>query len=401
MKVNSESLQLRFECAANVPKYIYADEVKLRQVLINLIGNAVKFTSSGSVSVEAKSKKAQGNSEAGIQITNNQQSTTITFEVKDTGVGIAADELEKLFPPFVQTASGQKVQQGTRLGLTIRRQFVRLMGGEITVISGSKAFAPGMPLKELLEDTTGTIFKFDILVAIADGSAIQNQPYSRRVVALAPNQPQYRILVVDDRDYNRQQLVKLLKPVGFEVQEASNGIEALEIWDSYSPHPIWMDMRMPVMDGYEATKRIKGTLKGQATAVIAITASVWEEEKAVILSAGSEDFVRKPFHTEAIFDIMAKHLGVGYIYQDRELPSDFSNVTGEPLNLTDVLAAMSKKWIVKLYQAAIDADSELVFQLFEEIPESRAFELQTLRGWVNKFQFEKILDLTEPLIPES
>jgi CheY-like chemotaxis protein len=401
LKVNSESLQLRFECAANVPKYIYADEVKLRQVLINLIGNAVKFTSSGSVSVEAKSKKAQGNSEAGIQITNNQQSTTITFEVKDTGVGIAADELEKLFPPFVQTASGQKVQQGTRLGLTIRRQFVRLMGGEITVISGSKAFAPGMPLKELLEDTTGTIFKFDILVAIADGSAIQNQPYSRRVVALAPNQPQYRILVVDDRDYNRQQLVKLLKPVGFEVQEASNGIEALEIWDSYSPHPIWMDMRMPVMDGYEATKRIKGTLKGQATAVIAITASVWEEEKAVILSAGSEDFVRKPFHTEAIFDIMAKHLGVGYIYQDRELPSDSSKVTGEPLNLTDVLAAMSKKWIVKLYQAAIDADSELVFQLFEEIPESRAFELQTLRGWVNKFQFEKILDLTEPLIPES
>jgi len=401
LKVNSESLQLRFECAANVPKYIYADEVKLRQVLINLIGNAVKFTSSGSVSVEAKSKKAQGNSEAGIQITNNQQSTTITFEVKDTGVGIAADELEKLFPPFVQTASGQKVQQGTRLGLTIRRQFVRLMGGEITVISGSKAFAPGMPLKELLEDTTGTIFKFDILVAIADGSAIQNQPYSRRVVALAPNQPQYRILVVDDRDYNRQELVKLLKPVGFEVQEASNGIEALEIWDSYSPHPIWMDMRMPVMDGYEATKRIKGTLKGQATAVIAITASVWEEEKAVILSAGSDDFVRKPFHTEAIFDIMAKHLGVGYIYQDRELPSDSSKVTGEPLNLTDVLAAMSKKWIVKLYQAAIDADSELVFQLFEEIPESRAFELQTLRGWVNKFQFEKILDLTEPWIPES
>ena len=275
------------------------------------------------------------------------------------------------------------------------------MGGEITVISGGKAFTPGMPLKEFLEDTTGTIFKFDILVGIADGSAIQNQPYSRRIVALAPNQPQYRILVVDDRDYNRQLLVKLLKPVGFEVQEASNGIEALEIWDSYSPHLIWMDMRMPVMDGYEATKRIKGTLKGQATAVIAIIASVWEEEKAVILAAGWDDFVRKPFHTEAIFDIMAKHLGVGYIYQDQELPSHSSNVTGEPLNLTDVLAAMSKKWIVKLYEAAIDADSELVFQLLEEIPESHAFELQTLRGWVNKFQFEKILDLNEPLIRES
>jgi CheY-like chemotaxis protein len=114
---------------------------------------------------------------------------------------------------------------------------------------------------------------------------LNTNPYSCRVVALAPNQPQYRILVVDDRDYNRQLLVKLLEPLGFEVQEATNGTEAIEIWDSYSPHLIWMDIRMPVMDGYEATKRIKSTTKGQATAVIALTASVWEEEKAVILSA--------------------------------------------------------------------------------------------------------------------
>ncbi|MEG4986989.1 AAA family ATPase [Microcoleus sp. BR0-C5] len=400
LKAKYQGLQLLFECAADVPKYIYADEVKLRQVLINLISNAIKFTSSGSVSVELKSKQAKTQSEAETQITTNQQQTTIIFEIKDTGLGIAADELEKLFKPFVQTASGQKVQQGTGLGLTISRQFVRLMAGEITVISGGKAFTPGMPLKEFLEETTGTTFKFDIPVGLADASTIQNQPHSRRVVALAPNQPQYRILVVDDRDYNRQLLVKLLKPVGFEVQEASNGIEALEIWDSYSPHLIWMDMRMPIMDGYEATKRIKGTIKGQATAVIAITASVWEEEKAVILSAGCDDFVRKPFHTEAIFDILAKHLGVDYIYQEQELPSPHSNVTGEPLNFTDLLTAMSKEWIVKLYEAAIDADSELVFQILEEIPESHAFELHTLRNWVTKFQFEKILDLTEPLIGE-
>ena len=400
LKANKKSLELRFECAADVPKNIYADEVKLRQVLINLLSNAVKFTSSGSVSVEVKNKQVKFQSEAGTKTTNNPQSTTITFEVKDTGVGIAADELEKLFQPFVQTASGQKVQQGTGLGLTISRQFVRLMGGEITVISYGKVFTPGMPLKEFLEDTTGTIFKFDIPVGIADGSAIQNEPYNRRVVALAPNQPQYRILVVDDRDYNRQLLVKLLKPVGFEVEEASNGTEALEIWDSYSPHLIWMDMRMPVMDGYEATKRIKGTIKGQGTAVIALTASVWEEEKAVILSAGCDDFVRKPFHTEAIFDIMAKHLGVSYIYQEQEPPSPPSNVTGEQLNLTDLLAAMSKKWIVKLHEAALDADSQLVSQLLEEIPESHVFELQTLRNWVTKFQFEKILDLTEPLVGE-
>ncbi|MGB7711459.1 MAG: AAA family ATPase [Microcoleus sp.] len=405
LKAKDKGLQLRFECGADVPKYIYADEVKLRQVLINLIGNAIKFTSSGSVSVEVKSKNAKGKSEAETQITNNQQQTTITFEIKDTGVGMASEDLKQLFQPFVQTASGQKVQQGTGLGLTISRQFVRLMGGEITVISDGKAFTPGMPLGELSDDTkplptSGTTFQFDITVGIAD-SAIQNQPYNRRVIALAPNQPPYRILVVDDRDDNRQLLIKLLKPVGFEVQEATNGIEALEIWDSYSPHLIWMDMRMPVMDGYEATKRIKGTIKGQATAVIALTASVWEEEKAVILAAGCDDFVRKPFQKEAIFDIMAKHLGVSYIYQEQQPPSPPSNVTGAPLNLTDLLAAMSKQWMVKFHEAALDADSELVSQLLDDIPESHAFELQTLRNWVKKFQFEKILDLTEPLVGES
>ncbi|GAB4181838.1 MAG: hypothetical protein Fur006_17160 [Coleofasciculaceae cyanobacterium] len=403
LKAKDKGLQLRFSCAADVPKYIRTDEVKLRQVLINLISNAIKFTDSGSVSVKVE-PRAEGQGGRGETTnnqqptTNNQQLTTITFEVKDTGVGIAADELEKLFQPFVQTASGQRVQQGTGLGLTITHQFVRLMGGEITAISRGKAFTSGMPIREFSENTTGTTFKFDIPVGMSHESEIENQPHSRRVVALAPNQPQYRILVVDDRDYNRQLLVKLLKPLGFEVQEATNGNEALEIWNSYSPHLIWMDMRMPVMDGYEATKRIKGTIKGQATAVIALTASVWEEEKAVILSAGCDDFVRKPFHKEAIFDMMAKHLGVRYIYQEQESPSRPANVTGEPLNLTDLLAEMPKKWIVKLHKAALDADSELVSKILEDVPESHALVRQTFKSWVNKFQFEKILDLTEALI---
>lgn len=401
LKAKDKGLELRFDCDIDVPQYIFTDEVKLRQVLINLISNAIKFTSYGSVSLEVKTQKAKGKSEAETQITcasGFPQSTAITFEVKDTGVGIVADELEKLFKPFVQTASGQKVQQGTGLGLTISRQFVRLMGGEITVISRGKAFTPGMPLREFLDDTTGTLFKFDIPVGIADAIAIENQTHSRHVVALDPNQPPYRILVADDRDYNRQLLVKLLKPLGFEVQEATNGTEALEIWDSYSPHLIWMDMRMPIMDGYEATKRIKSTTKGQATAIIALTASVWEEEKAVILSVGCDDFVRKPFHKEAIFDIMAKHLGVRYIYQEQELPFHPSNVTVERLNLTDLLATMSKEWVLNLHKAALDADSELVSQILEEVSESHALVCQTCQSWVNKFQFEKILDLTEPLV---
>ncbi len=387
LKAKDKGLNLEFNLAADVPKYIRADEVKLRQVLINLIGNGIKFTTFGSVIVTIRQK----------------QLTTIEFEIKDTGVGIAAVELDNLFKPFIQTASGQKVQEGTGLGLTISREFVRLMGGEISVISGGKIFTPGTLPRELNDDATpkqGTTFLFDIPVGIAL-EIVENQPESRRVIALAPNQPKYRILVVDDSDINRQLLVQLISPLGFEVQEASNGTEAIEIWQSWSPHLIWMDMLMPVMDGYEATKRIKSTTKGQATAVIALTASVLEEQRAIVLSAGCDDFVRKPFPEETIFDTMAKYLGVSYIYQEKESPSRPENVTNKLLNLTVVLAGMSKKWIVKLHKAALDADSELVSQLIEEIPSSHALELMTLRNWVNKFQFEMILDLTEPFLDKK
>jgi signal transduction histidine kinase/CheY-like chemotaxis protein len=412
LRAQDKGLQLHFNCANNVPQYIRTDEVKLRQVLINLIGNAIKFTDFGSVSVEIS-----------VDIPPEppykaETQTILSCAVRDTGVGMAADELEKLFKPFVQTTSGQKVQQGTGLGLTISRQFVRLMGGEITVISRGKIFTPGTPLRDFSEagrsprdkeetfspssspssPASGTTFKFDIPVSIAHQNDIENPTHSRHIVALAPNQPQYRILVVDDRDYNRQLLVKFLKPLGFAVQEATNGTNAIEILDSYSPHLIWMDMRMPIMDGYEATKRIKSTTKGQSTAIIALTASAWEEEKAVILSAGCDDFVRKPFHKGIIFDLMAKHLGVRYLYRQQEPYSYPTNVTVEPLELTNLLASMPKEWVIKFHKAALDADSELVTKILKEVPKSYTFELETLRNWVKKFQFEKILDLTEPFI---
>ncbi|MFM6157813.1 MAG: sensor histidine kinase, partial [Sphaerospermopsis kisseleviana] len=174
LKAKDKNLQLIFECAFDVPQYICTDEVKLRQVLINLINNAIEFTESGSVSVKV---------ELNAQMQKNREETTITFEVADTGVGIAAEELKNLFQPFVQTASGQQMHQGTGLGLTISREFVRLMGGEITVIS-SQAFRPSTS-----KTPSGTTFKFNIPVKIGDESAIKNPSKSDRIIALAPNQP--------------------------------------------------------------------------------------------------------------------------------------------------------------------------------------------------------------------
>ena len=139
----------------------------------------------------------------------------------------------------------------------------------------------------------------------------------QRVIGLEPGQPSYRILIVEDRLENRRLLVKLLEPIGFEVREAVNGQEGVEIWEAWDPHLVWMDMRMPVMDGYEATKRIKSTTKGQATVVVALTASVFEEQRTVVLSAGCDDFVRKPFRDKDIFDVLHRHLGVRFLYAVR------------------------------------------------------------------------------------
>lgn len=399
LKAKDKGLQLIFERSANVPQYIRTDEAKLRQVLINLLNNAIKFTKAGRVSlkvaIDNRSKFTQQNSR--LTLSN----TRLICEVSDTGVGINPEEFDKLFKPFFQTASSEKVREGTGLGLAISCQFIHLMGGEITVSSHGQNFTHNEKKLNVTffdESQKGTTFKINIPVGICDESEVEKPPQERRVIGLAPNQPSYRILIVDDNDYNRKLLVKFITAVGLEIREASNGVEAIEIWQAWEPHLIWMDMRMPVMDGYEATKRIKATTKGQATAVIAITASVLEEEKAVILSAGCDDFVRKPFHEQTIFDMMTKHLGINYIYESPELDSRPDNVAEEPLNFTSFLAVMSEKWIVKLHEAALDADSELVSKLLEKIPSSYVLEVQTLRDWVKKFEFEKILDLIETFV---
>lgn len=408
LKSRSKSLQLRFERAADIPQYIRTDRVKLRQVLINLLSNAIKFTESGSVSVRVQLGDYR---EAAPHTLSPVPSAQLIFEVEDTGVGIAAEELDNLFKPFSQTASGQSVQEGTGLGLAISRQFVRLMGGDMVAVSGNRSVSArtknlnAISVREVISDTAalpagGTTFKFNIQVGIADAVEIQKQPQPRRVISLASDRQKYRILVVDDSDYNRLVLVKLLSQVGFEVLEARNGLEAIEIWQSWEPHLIWMDMRMPVMNGYEATKRIKGTTQGQATAVIAITASVLEEEKTVILSAGCDDFLRKPFQEETIFNIAAKHLGISYIYQEEIAHLTAAHNPISSAELKAFMASLSNEFIEKLHRATLAVDMELIMEILEEISDSQSSELQILRDWVNNFQFDKILDLTDPLMGE-
>ena len=369
-KAENKGLQLLFDYDENLPQYISTDETKLRQVLINLINNGIKFTSEGGVSILVTNYQLPASSE-------DLKNHNLLFTVEDTGVGIAQSELNRLFEPFVQTESGKQSQEGTGLGLPISRKFVQLMGGDITVKS---------------QLGKGTTFTFNIQATIVSYADVETKQSTHHVIALKPGQNPYKIMIVDDRPNNRLLLVKLLQPLGFDLKEASNGQEAIQKWEEWQPNLIFMDMRMPVMNGYEATQYIKGTVKGNATAIIALTASVLEEEKAIILSAGCDDFIRKPFRQSQIFEAIEKHLGVEYIYE-AEKP-DNTQTKLPTLSLED-LTVMPQEWLDRLYDATESLDDELVLGLIEEIPQQYSLLAEKLMTFVEDFQLDNITKIIE------
>jgi len=302
-----------------------------------------------------------------------------------------------VFDPFVQTASGQRSQEGTGLGLPISQQFARLMGGDLTVRS-----EPGQ----------GSTFQFEVPVEVLDASGVQAAQPTRRVIGLEPGQRTYRLLIVDDKEVNRKLMVRMLTdlgppPLGFEVREAVNGQEAIEIWERWEPHLIWMDMRMPVMDGYEATRRIKATIKGQATVIVALTASALEEDRVIMLSEGCDDYMRKPFREADLFDALARHLGVRFVYQevaqDRErrprVPGEPSQgalaLTAGDLELAERMAALSPGWVVDLREATILGDLGLILARIERIREQDAALAEALAALAHDFDHDKILALIQ------
>jgi len=238
-RADAKGLQLLMERSEGVPSYVTADEGKLRQILVNLMGNAVKLTDAGGVTVRVRADSVEGKTVEG------NESMRLVVEVEDSGPGIPEKDVDRIFDAFQQSDSGVKAG-GAGLGLAISRKFVEMMGGQLTVTS---------------QVGKGSCFRFGVLVKSAEDVSELEQTVPRRVVGLAPGTGPFRILVVDDIPTNRALLQALLQPLGFEIVEASNGVEALEIFDQWSPHAVLMDMRMPVMDGYEATRRIKSKLR--------------------------------------------------------------------------------------------------------------------------------------------
>ena len=388
LKVNDKALQLILRRSPKVPQWINTDEGKLRQILINLLSNAIKFTNQGSIVLSIDVIHGATKSlEPDFQLSSQppeQTQTILKFTIEDTGAGIPANYLEKIFEAFEQTDLGKRNTEGTGLGLPISRRFAQFMGGQITVSS------------RLGE---GSIFRVDLPVDVSKSPVPLRQTSDRYIIGLAHHQPAYRLLVVEDRWESRHLLVKILETVGFQVREAKNGAEAIAIWDEWEPHLIWMDMRMPVMDGYEATRQIKSYLRGQATVIIALTASALEEERAIILSAGCDDFVRKPFREALIFDKLAEYLGVTYLYEDESNRRLTDRVTDDletlEANLKIYVSQMPDNWIKELHQAAMLADNDLITELIKSIPENNTSLIHALISLVDNFCYNQIMDSTQ------
>ncbi|HYW19837.1 MAG TPA: GAF domain-containing protein [Nodularia sp. (in: cyanobacteria)] len=386
-KAVSKGLQLIFDCDPNVPQYIKTDENKLRQVLINLLGNAIKFTEKGQVTLRVKCQELSGEVEetanSGFPIPYH-----LFFEIEDSGTGIAPEEIGHLFQAFQQTRSGRQSKEGTGLGLRISQKFVQLMGGEITVES---------------ELGKGSCFRFNLQADVPEAVAIaQLSSPMLDAVSIAPGEITYRILIVEDNPANRLLLSNILSRLGFAVLQAENGEEGIAVWQEWQPHLIFMDMRMPILDGYQAAREIRhlaqelNNQNGQIstpTKIIALTASAFIEQRQECLDAGCDDFVSKPFRWEEILEVFSKHLQVEYVYEKTAVNpiSPSADFVLDPA----ALAIMPITWISQLNLAAAQGNDSSSLHLLSQIPTEHTALITTLTQLIETYQFDKIIALTQ------
>jgi len=415
LKASSQSLELTFQIAPGVPQYLETDERKLRQVLLNILGNALKFTEVGKVSLVVTRQESLPSSslDSSVLAAANEgyrtnvpreelaksspiktlaEASYLVFTVTDTGSGIDPEEMPLLFTPFMQTSSGYKSQQGTGLGLAISRKFVQQLGGDISVqsiVDQGTEFSFYIPYHPLDQST---------LSAKGAEKSATNQD-SFRFMGLAANHPEYRVLVVDDRSDNRLLLVNLLENQGFLVQEAENGEEARQLWQSWQPQLIWMDLQMPIMDGYAATRWIRQQENLSQPVIIAITANVLEGDRHNILAAGCDDIVYKPFVEALLLQKIADHLPVQYQHQEVAIRYPAQPLRNqEKFSFTDwreLILLMPKDWNLKLYQAAQECSDDKMLELLQEIPPVHFSITEALAVLIKCFQFQEIIELIE------
>jgi len=357
-----KGLSFTLEHTADLPRYVSVDAVRLRQVLINLLGNAIKFTEAGSVRLSAV-----------VTREDDPRHVWVRFEVKDSGSGIAEEDYKRVFEPFGQVGEQPADGVGTGLGLAISRENVRLMGGDIGLSS---------------RVGIGTVFYFEIPVRAVKGRSGEGHESGSGIVGLAPGQPTYRILIAEDNRDNLALLHRMLVSVGFEVRDAVNGREAVELFESWRPDFIWMDMRMPVVDGRTATEAIRSTPQGASVRIVALTAHALENERAEMLTAGCDDVIGKPFREGEVFGALSEQLGVRFLHAA-------SSGTGETESTavrSGDLAPLPVELLVELRSAAELLDERGCNAVIGRIAEVDDGLADRLYRMVEEMEYQLLLD---------
>ncbi len=368
-RLRAEAKALRFEMVVEGEPvaYIVADEGKIRQVLINLLGNATKFTRHGQIKLFVT-----------LELRSESQ-LWLMAHVEDTGSGMADEEQRKLFEPFTQTSRGVQSQEGTGLGLAISRKYARLMGGDITVTSGLGK---------------GSVFRFEIPIERGNAGVAVRRNASRRVVGLSPGTNVPTILVVDDQFENRDWLTKLLTSIGFSVRGADNGETAIRNWKDWRPRLILMDVHMPVMDGLEATRRIKAHARGKETIIVVLTASAMDEDRRAVAQSGADGFVAKPCREDDLLERMRALLNITYDYQ--EIDSVESQSPVEIAALSAALAQLPLDLIEGLREATSSGNKRLLDKLIVQVREGEdAGSAHALQELANKYQYDALTRLLD------
>ncbi len=362
-KAQSKGLHLVHYEPSGFPRFIETDPYKLRQILINLIGNAIKYTDNGKVSLRMNTA-----------VHSESNKIWLICDIEDTGVGIDIADQEKVFQPFMQAGKNMS-QKGTGLGLPITEQYIKLMGGSISLTS---------------QLNKGSVFHFELPVRkVSEAEIMAVKPPSQQVIGLAENQQLHRLLIVDDHVEGRLLLQKILQPLGFQLREACNGLEAVQIFKQWHPHLIWMDMRMPIMNGIEATRQIKALPNGKETIIVALTASVFEDQREELFTAGVDAFMSKPYRIEEIFTCLHQYLKVEFIYQEAAL-SDNSFSEDIKQSCFQTLPDELKQ---HLQNAALELDMEKTLGVIEEVKKINFSLARQFQQAVEKMDFQAILNL--------
>ena len=367
LRARQKGLQLELDQSSEFPRFIKGDEARLRQILVNLVSNAVKFTSEGSVTMRL----------AVMEDAHHH----LLIEIEDTGPGISESDQQRLFKPFVQLPAGS-AKGGTGLGLSIVSQFVQMMEGRITVES-----TPGK----------GSLFRVELPLQEADETQVSllGETQRGRVIGLAPGQKTRRILIVEDQINNQLLLSKLMTDIGMEVKTAENGEECIALYKTWRPDLIWMDRRMPVMDGEEATRRIRQLPGGDRVKIVAVTASAFTEEQHQILASGMDGFVRKPYRFSEIYESLAQQLGLKLLYRDTS-----GGESPFPTTLTtEMLAELDDGLRNELRDALDTLDSERITTVIHNIDSKNHRLAQTLGHLADNYDYPAILatlDETRP-----